>query len=214
MAETLFAPQPKIKALQPRLVSLEAYFSAEEKALNKHEYHDGIVIPMAGGTFNRDNLATKTTTLLNIFVFNNDYPYFVNGSETKIRIELYNKIVYPDALVVLEGPQYYKGREDTIVNPLIIVEVLSNSTKKFDKTTKFDMYKTLPAFKEYVLIDQYKKQATVFTKQDDGVWLSRDYVGDHAVSILETLHNCPVSLERLYRGLKLKTPNNTWILAF
>jgi Uma2 family endonuclease len=204
MTETLLAPQIKTQAIQPRRVSLEAYFRAEEKALHKHEYHDGIVIPMAGGTFNHDNLATKTTTLLNIFVEDKDYPYFVNGSDTKIRIDAYNKIVYPDALVVCEAPKYYAGREDTITNPLIIVEVLSDSTKKYDKTTKFDMYRTIPTFKEYVLIHQNRKRASVYTKQDDGSWLLRDYDGEDAVIILYALHNCPVPLARLYRGLKLK----------
>ena len=159
---------------------------------------------MAGGTFNHDNLAVKTTTLLNLFVFENDYPYFVNGSETKIRIDAYNKIVYPDALVVCEGPQYFANREDTIVNPLIIIEVLSDSTKKYDKTTKFEMYRTIPTFREYVLIHQERKHASVYTKQDDGNWLLRDYDGEEAVAILYALHNCPLPLNRLYRGLKLK----------
>ena len=67
MTETIIAPQPKKKATQPRRVTLEAYFRAEEKASTKHEFHDGIIIPMAGGTFNHDNLAGRTITQFNNF---------------------------------------------------------------------------------------------------------------------------------------------------
>jgi Uma2 family endonuclease len=204
MTEAIFAPQPIKKTPQPRRVSLEAYFRAEEKAVNKHEYHDGIIVTMAGGTFNHDNLATQTTTVLNNFVFDNNYDYLVNGSDTKIRIEAHNKVVYPDALVVCEQPLYYDNRKDTILNPLIIVEVLSDSTKSYDQTTKFDMYRTIPSFKEYVLIYQDKKQASVYTKQSDGTWLLRDYEGDDAIAILYTLHNCPLPFKRLYRQIKLE----------
>jgi Uma2 family endonuclease len=204
MAEATLAPILEKKAQQPRLISLEAYFRAEEKAVNKHEYHNGIVIAMAGGTFNHDNLATQTTTLLNNFVFDNQYDYSVNGSETKIRIDAYNKIVYPDALVICEEPIYFQKRTDTILNPLLIVEVLSDSTKKFDKTTKFDMYKTISSFKEYVLIYQDKKRVLVYTKQHDNTWLLRDYDGDDAIAILYALHNCPLPLNRLYHRIKMK----------
>ncbi len=205
MAETILSNQPKKKALQPRRVSLEAYFRAEEKASTKHEYHDGIIIPMAGGTFNHDNLAGRAITYFNIFVETHNLNYFVNGSDTKIRINAFNKVVYSDALVVCEAPQYYEDREDTILNPLIIVEVLSDSTKNYDKTVKFEMYRTIPSFKEYVLIQQERKHITVFSKQEDATWLLRDYDGDDAVAILYALHNCPLSLSRLYKGLTLKT---------
>ena len=204
MTETIIAPQPKKKATQPRLVTLEAYFRAEEKALSKHEYHDGIIIPMAGGTFNHDNLAGRTITQFNNFVNNGDLNYFVNGSDTKIRIEAFNRVVYSDALVVCEGPEYFEDREDTIVNPLIIVEVLSKSTKSYDKTLKFEMYRTIPSFKEYVLIHQDRKHVSVFSKQEDATWLLRDYDSDEAVAILYALHNCPLPLSQLYKGLVLK----------
>jgi Uma2 family endonuclease len=204
MTEAIFAPQAIKKTPQPRRVSLDAYFRAEEKAVNKHEYHDGIIVTMAGGTFNHDNLATQTTTVLNNFVFDNNYDYLVNSSDTKIRIDAYNKVVYPDALVVCEQPIYFDNRKDTIVNPLIIVEVLSDSTKDYDQTTKFDMYRTIPSFKEYVLIHQDKKWATVYTKQNDNTWLLRDYEGEEAIAILYMLHNCPLPLKRLYRQIKIE----------
>ena len=92
MQETTFAPPAKIKTKKPRFVPLDAYYWAEEKALIKHEYHNGVVVAMAGGTFNQDNLAGKAITLFNNFIEAHNLNYFVNGSDTKIRIEAYNKV--------------------------------------------------------------------------------------------------------------------------
>ena len=203
MAEVLLAPIKK-ETKQERRYLLEEYFKREEKALHKHEFHNGIIKAMAGGTFNHDNLATNVSTLLNVFVYEKNFNYFVNGSDTKIRIEDYNKVVYSDALVICEQPEYFEAREDTITNPLIIVEVLSDSTKNYDKTLKFDMYRSIPSFKEYVLVHQDRQKLTVFTKQIDATWVLKDYEGEEAVAILHALHDCPLSLKRLYRGLKLK----------
>lgn len=194
--------RPK-KPTEPRRVSLEAYFLAEEKSFYKHEFHDGTIIKMPGGTFNHDNLTAKTIYLLTEFVENNELGYFVNGSNTKIRIEDFDKVVYPDALVISGKPQYFEDRKDTITNPIVIVEVLSKSTSKYDRTEKFDAYRSLTSFKEYVLIFQKKKQVWVHTKQEDGSWILREYVGDEAVAVLCAIQNCPVSLKRLYKGLEL-----------
>jgi Uma2 family endonuclease len=186
-----------------KLVTLEKYFNAEEKSLYKNEYHNGKIIKMAGGTFNHDNIAGRAITFMNIFVENNDLKYFVNGSDTKIRIEAYDKVVYANALVICEKPIYFQDRKDTIINPLIVVEVQSGSTSNFDHNLKFDYYRSLESFKEYVLIHQTRKQITVFTKQSDNTWLLRDYIGEESTAILYALHECPIALKRLYKDLEL-----------
>jgi Uma2 family endonuclease len=127
----------------------------------------------------------------------------VNGSDTKIRIEDFDRVVYPDAVVICEKPKYYADRKDIIVNPLVIVEVLSASIDKFDRGDKFEFYRSLESFKEYVLIHQKRKLVTVYTKQNDDNWLMRDYKGDDATAILYALHNCPLPLKRLCKGLEI-----------
>lgn len=200
---TAVANIPKIRGKSKSgFISIEKYFQAEETALYKSEYDNGKIIKMAGGTPLHDNLAIKAAKLIDDFVESNDLLYIVNGSETKIRIEAYNKVVYPDALVIMEKPIYYKDRNDTIVNPLIVVEVLSKGTEQHDRTLKFDYYRSIETFKEYVLINQNKKRVSVFTKQADNTWILRDYEGDDAVAILYALHECPISLKRLYRNLE------------
>ena len=103
----LLAKPTRLRVLpSARKVSVEDYLRAEEKSLCKHEYHNGIIKKIAGGTFNHDNLAGKIITLINVFLEENDLSYLVNGSDTKIRIEHFNKFVYPDAVVVCENRDY------------------------------------------------------------------------------------------------------------
>jgi Uma2 family endonuclease len=185
-------------------VSIEAYFKAEEKASDKHEFHNGIIIKMAGAKLPHNLLAQKIGSLIENFVEENDLDFLVSNSDTKIRIEAFNKIVYPDALVICEKPEFYLGRKDTIVNPLLVVEVLSKSTKNYDKNTKFEYYRTLPSFKEYVLVSQEQKQVSVYTKQEDNSWILRDYDTEDSTAILETVVNCPIALKRLYRKFDIQ----------
>jgi Uma2 family endonuclease len=185
----------------PKYVSIEAYYRAEEKSLTKNEYHDGTIIPMAGAKLLHNRLALKTAFLIEFFLEEQLLTHIVSNSDTKIRIEEFNKIVYPDAVVICDTPQYFNNREDTITNPLVVVEVLSASTARYDRSTKFEFYRTLPSFKEYVLIYQDRHRVSVWTKQADGSWLPKDYIGDETTAVLHSLHNCPLSLARLYKGL-------------
>ena len=187
-----------------RPITLEKYFQVEEVAAEKSEFHNGFIVKMAGGSFNHDNIASKAIHLLLAFLEESETVYFVNGSDTKIRIEEQDKVLYADALVVCEQPIFYNNRTDTITNPLLIVEVLSLSTANFDRGLKFEYYKTLPSFKEYVLIHQDSKKVSVFTKQDDDTWLIKDYKGNESTAILHALHECPLALKRLYHGLNIQ----------
>jgi Uma2 family endonuclease len=202
MTEALALPKKRaIVAKTPKYITLEAYFKAEEKSLTKNEYHNGIIIPIAGAKLKHNRLAHKAAHLIETFLEEKDLNCIVSNSDTKIRIEDFNKVVYPDAVVICAPPQYYNGREDTIINPLIVVEVLSISTQEFDRTTKFEMYRSLPSFKEYVLVYQDLHRVAVWTKQNDGSWLPKDYIGDDSVAILHALEGCPMPLNRLYKGI-------------
>ncbi len=192
-------PKPKAK---PRTVSLQAYFDAEDKSVDKHEFHNGNITNMAGAFLQHNQLAVRAARLIDNFVEDQDLAYIVSNSDTKIRIESYNKIVYPDAVVICEKPDFFENRKDTITNPLIVVEILSKSTAAHDRSLKFEYYRSLPSFKEYVLIHQEEKRLSVYTQQADSTWIVRDYIGEDAVATLHALHECPLSLKRLYRGLE------------
>ncbi len=204
MEVTLTKPVRRRLAPPEKKVSIEDYFRAEQKSIHKNEYHNGIIKPMAGGKLPHNRLAQKAANLIDSFVENNDFGFIVSNSDTKIRIEKYNRFVYPDAVVICEKPEFYQNRKDTITNPLLIVEVLSDSTKDFDRTTKYEYYRSIPSFKEYVLVHQENKHVSVYTKQLDNTWIVRDYDGDEATAILYAIESCPLPLKRLYRGLDIE----------
>ena len=203
MTEALIKPKSRRTYEKSKVVSIETYFRLEEQSLHKNEYHNGIIKPMAGATYTHNVLAGRIGTYLNIFIEENDLNFSSNNSDIKVWIENYDKAVYPDAVVVSEKPEFYKTRKDTIINPLLIVEVLSKSTADYDKGTKFEMYRSLPSFEEYVLVHQVQKQVTVYTKQADESWVVRDYFDDESNAILHSLHQCPISLKRLYKGMEI-----------
>jgi Uma2 family endonuclease len=203
MTNVLTKPKSRRSIGLPRKLSLATYFKLEEKSLQKNEFHNGLITPMAGGKLNHNLLAQQVGNLMGNFIFDNDFHYKVSNSDTKIWIDQRNSVVYPDAVVICEQPEYFEGRKDIITNPLIVIEVLSDSSFVYDRGPKFDLYHTIDSFKEYVLISQYQKQVSVFTKQTDGTWILRDYNGDDSTAILLALHNCPLPLHRLYRGIEL-----------
>ncbi len=192
---------PRAANAPSKRVTLEMYFQAEEKSLTKNEYHNGIIIPMAGAKLKHNRLAGRTLQQLENFVEAHDLPFIVSNSDTKIRIEAFNKVVYPDSVVLCDVPQYFNNRLDTILNPLVVIEVLSDSTDWNDRTTKFEMYRTLPSFQEYVLVYQDKLHVVVWTKQPNGTWILQDYLGTAAMATLHSLPGFQFSLERLYRKL-------------
>lgn len=191
----------KTSTSEERYFSIEAYYIREEKSIHKHEYHDGKIILMAGAKLKHNRLAHRSARFIDNFFDENNLKYIVSNSDTRIRIDAYNKIVYPDAMVICEIPEYFEGRENTITNPLLIIEVLSASTSNHDRTTKFEMYRSIPSFKEYVLVYQDREHIIVWTKQNDGAWLPNDYIGLEAVAILKTIGNCPLELAKLYKDL-------------
>jgi len=85
-----------------------------------------------------------------------------------------------------------------ITNPSLIVEVLSKSTKDYDQNDKFDSYRTIPEFKEYILIDQYQYYVQQFAKNEQGKWVLSDYYGEDAILKLESI-NLEISLKELYK---------------
>ena len=153
--------------VQQKRYSLEEYFALEEKAEEKHEYHNGKIITMPGGSIPHNKIAVNIISCLNNWFEENKLPYVVLNSDTKIRIEKFNRNVYPDALVVCEKIEYWKGRTDTLLNPTMIFEVSSKSTDEYDKEDKFAFYRSLPSFKEYVRIDQYKPFVEGYFKKDE-----------------------------------------------
>ena len=161
----------------------EEYLILEDQSKLRHEFRKGEVVAMAGGTAVHNQIAVNTTTGLNILL--RKKPCIVFGSDLKV--ELAHSYVYPDAFVICGDVVFASNRKDIVSNPCLLVEVLSDSTEQYDRGEKFEQYRSLPSFREYVLVSQNKPSVEVFFKQDDKHWLMTVITDLDDTAVLQSL---------------------------
>jgi len=156
-----------------RQYTLEEYRRLEETAEERHEYHDGTITAMTGGTFQHSAISLNIALALKMLSKNT--PFKLANSDLRIWIPDYQKGVYPDVTVIEGEPEFSAGRHDEILNPKLIVEVLSRSTEAYDRGDKFSYYRTIPTFTEYLLVNQYRPSVEQYVKTEGGDWRFRSY---------------------------------------
>lgn len=162
-----------LQTTEQRYFTEEQYLALEETAEYKSEYLDGEIIPMTGGSTNHNQIAGNLYIALSLALKRRNYRIFIGDVRLWIpKVRLYT---YPDVMVIFGLPEYRNNRTDTITNPQVIVEVLSKSTKNYDRADKFTFYKTLPSFREYITIDQTKIKVEQYSKTENKRWLYCEY---------------------------------------
>lgn len=180
--------------------SPEEYLELETTAEYRSEYLDGQIIPMAGGKPNHNQLAINLTSAINYNL--RKKPYRVFMSDLRLIIPDRSLFTYPDVMVVETPLVFAENRQDTITNPIAIAEILSDSTEKYDRGDKFRMYRTIPSFKEYILINQTAMQVEKFTKNDANQWVLSEYAGQNAKIVFDSF-KFEISLDELYDRVDL-----------
>lgn len=183
---------------QQKLYSPEEYLALEAEAEVRHEYRDGEIIEMAGGTTNHNKLAGKFYALLLMALVDQNCEVYIG--DVRLWIPKTRKYTYPDVMIVQDEPIYTDTTKMTITNPIVIAEVLSSSTQNYDQGEKFDAYRSIPNFSEYLLIDQYQCYVKHFAKTPENQWLLTDYQDINAtVSFTSIEFN--LVLTELYKGI-------------
>jgi Uma2 family endonuclease len=182
-------------AQETRYYSPAEYLEFEVNSDIRHEYIDGLIIPMTGGTPDHNQIALNFSGTLNFLLKRQPYRVFV----TDQRLWIPNRRIhtYPDIMVVQTPLVFEEGRKDTITNPVMIAEVLSNSTKSYDKDEKFAAYRTIPSFQEYILINQYTMHVEQYYKTDNNKWIFSEYSNSQDSLNLASIA-CQISLEDIY----------------
>lgn len=182
--------------------SLEDYFNLEEYSEIKHEYRDGELIEMTGGTTNHNAIMVAMVAYLFFGLQGKNAQVF--SGDVRLWIPQHNLFTYPDVMVVSGDVEYYENRQDTILNPSVIVEVLSKSTKAYDKTDKFDYYRSLPSFQEYLVINQYRYSLEQYVKRDEGKWSITYYESEDDALNLASM-DIELALRDIYANVKLES---------
>jgi Uma2 family endonuclease len=176
-------------------VTPEEYLAAERLSEIRSEYLDGGVYPMTGASLNHIQIVSNITVELANQL--RGRPCRVLQSELKIRLQESRKFFYPDVTVLCDEPQFHDERRDIILNPLIVVEVLSKSTEAFDRGAKFRAYRTLESLKEYVLVAQDSPSVEQYVKDGNGSWKLVEAVGIESSLALPSI-GCTLNLGAVY----------------
>ncbi len=153
----------------PRYTYAE-YVALEHVSPDKHEYLDGEIYTMAGGSEEHSALQVAILALLFNAV---RLPCRVHGSELRLYVEAHRLAAFPDASVIC-GPlqQHAPSPDATALNPSVIVEVTSNSSEAYDHVLKRECYHTIPTLREYVIVSHRERRVTVDVKNSDGAWVT------------------------------------------
>ncbi|MDH6107697.1 Uma2 family endonuclease [Anabaenopsis tanganyikae CS-531] len=179
----------------------EEYFAWEEQQLEKHEYINGQVYPMSGGSVNHSRIAIRFTTMFDTHL---DASSCITGnSDLKVNILGTNNYTYPDVSVTCDERD--KTNTQYITYPCLIVEVLSKTTEAYDRGGKFRMYKNNPALIDYLLVSSTSMEIDLYHKNEAGDWLIINYKPGDTIQLKSINLNFP--LEQIYRGLNLELGN-------
>ncbi len=186
--------------LKERKYTSEEYLALEEKAEYRSEYENGDIVTMAGGSLNH---ARITSNIDRLFGNKLDKKCESLTTDVKVRIESYRKFYYPDVLVICGKIDFYQKRTDTITNPILIVEVLSDSTEAKDRGEKFAAYQTLETLQEYILVSQDKAKVEQFKRENDGIWKYQATIGLTSRVKFSSIE-VELELDEIYQRVEIK----------
>lgn len=175
----------------------EEYLAFERASDEKHEFADGEIFAMAGGTFEHSTVAQGIGGVLRAALQGRRCT--VQNSDMKVYIPSTGRYVYPDAVVVCGRPEFRDDNRDVLLNPRVVVEVLSPTSEAYDRGDKFANYRSIPSLKQYVIVSQDKPYIEVYTRQDDGAWGLRDY-GAGQTAALPAIE-CAIEVDQVYAGV-------------
>lgn len=174
--------------------SVEEYLAKDRDAELKSEYHDGELFPICAVSVEHGQLAINVGHCLRSRIQGPNCR--IVASPVRVRVSP-SKFVYPDIFIVGGKAQLTDEHRDTITNPKVIVEILSPPTADYDRGGKFELYRELPSFEEYILIEQDQYRVETRLRQADGNWLLRRFDGLQAVLPIQSL-NFSIPLSEIY----------------
>lgn len=186
-----------------RLYTIGEYLAMEETSLVNHEYNNGKLIPLAGGTPSHSLIKARVVHVLIQKIDEAKKNHLVFNSDIRIYLPDFNRGVMPDAAVVVGKADFsIEHPVGLLLNPTLIVEVLSDSTESYDRGEKFARYRSLPSFEEYVLVSQNAPRVETFAKQN-GKWF-----------INETAEGLDAKVELVTLGVKMPLKDVYWNVSF
>jgi Uma2 family endonuclease len=184
------------------IFSLAEYFVQEEQAEQRSEFYEGEIFAMAGGTPNHNRLTGNVYTALRSALRGKSCEPFM--ADVRLLIKRRQLYTYPDVMVICGSLQYAPGRNDTVTNPALIVEVLSPSTEAYDRGKKFEFYRTIDSLQEYILVDQGRMYVERHRPLGLGRWEMTAFEASDDVLALASV-GIELTLANIYEGVELES---------
>jgi Uma2 family endonuclease len=188
-----------IAQLPTKIYSPEEYLVLEVESENRSEYRNGEIIEMTGGTPAHNEITSNLLVLLKTGLRGQPYSVFVN--DQRLWVPEANTHCYPDIMVVPRPLVLLEGRKDTVTSPIFIAEVLSDSTKAYDRGDKFAAYRSIDTFQEYLLIDQHQIHAEQYVKQSANQWLMTEHSSGTKINL--SALGIEIALADFYESVEL-----------
>lgn len=185
--------QPAIK-----YITEAEYLSFEREAEDRHEYYKGEIFLMSGASFKHNVIEDNLRGELHAFLKGKKCRSF--GSNLRVHVPKNTLYTYPDILIVCDDPKFVDGEFDTLLNPAVLIEILSPSTGNYDRGAKFDLYREMETLKEYILIDSAVTHVISYTKNEDLTWTLREYKNPDDNFFISSI-NFKCLLSEIYAGM-------------
>jgi Uma2 family endonuclease len=186
----------------------EAYLQQERNATHKSEYYKGEIFAMAGASLNHNRIVSNIIFAIRDGLRKKGKNCEVFPSDLRLHIPANTLYTYPDVSVICGEPQFTDDNFDVITNPIVLVEVLSESTKSYDRGEKFKLYRDIETLQNYVLVASDSHLVEVFTKKTDNLWELRIYENFDENVELGSL-NISVSMQEIYLNVSFASEKKT-----
>jgi len=182
------------------LVTDDEYIERERRSETKNELIHSEIVAMAGASPKHNAIAANVTGTLRALL--KQRRCLVFSSDQRVHVEATGLYTYADVTVACDGLRFHPKYPDTLRNPKVLVEVLSDSTEAYDRGAKFAHYRTLPSLQEYVLVSQHEPRIEHYLRLESGQWVLTAYEGEGAIAALPTL-GCELPLSEVYDKVNL-----------
>lgn len=192
-----------------RLYTVEEYLERERAAEIRSEYLQGRIVAMSGASRRHGLISMNLSGLLHAQLRGRPCEAF--AADMRVQVAEADFFTYPDIAVVCEEPQLADSHHDTLLNPTVLIEILSPSTADYDRGRKFEYYRHLASLREYVLVAQDRVHVEHYTRQDDGSWRLTETDDPQAEVRLPSI-GCTLRLEEVYEKVLPKEAENPSVL--
>lgn len=182
-------------------ISPEEYLAIERRATYRSEYLNGEMFAMAGASRQHNRISSNLVSAIDQHIKNRDCNVY--ASDMKVHVPSTGYFTYPDIVITCGKEEFIDAYSDVLVNPLVVMEILSDSTAAFDRGKKFEQYRELTSFVEYLLVEQRIPRVEQYILRDSQEWIYRDIRGDDDQIVTIQAIECSLAFRDIYHKVDL-----------